>query len=244
MPVKRVIRGDLDKVYIDSNAECFLICSYILSKGDIKTNKLSNKYCNIEILEANKMYYLAITSGRLGVEDNVQVRRFNSEVIVKKLYLDECKKREKEGYSKVEVVSIYPHCSECAKKFVSEKNIISKDVAKEIKEKNKDKVLPKEVKKESKKSEINPKVAKLVSNIYYEANQVIAKNLDPSSFQNSDSLMGMINLNMINRGREILKEIAVYQNKLVVAKRNISKLEYIIAELSNQYNSTIPRVFY
>ena len=41
---KRIIRGDMDRVYDDANATCHLICSYILSKGDIKTNKLSNKF--------------------------------------------------------------------------------------------------------------------------------------------------------------------------------------------------------
>ena len=122
---KRIIRGDMDRVYDDPNAICHLICSYILSKGDIKTNKLSNKFANIEILHANGLYYLAITSGRLGaVDNNIVVRRFNSETIVKKLYLEECKKREQEGYMKVEVVSIYPNCSESAKKFVSNKNVI------------------------------------------------------------------------------------------------------------------------
>ena len=240
---KRIIRGDLDRVYDDANAVCNLICSYILSKGDIKTNKLSNKFANIEILHANGLYYLAITSGRLGaVDNNIIVRRFNSEVIVKKLYLEECAKREQEGYSKVEVVSIYPNCSEAAKKFVSNKNVISKEEAKNIKEKSTAKLKEPVKQGEVKKVEIDPKVAKFVKNVYFEANQTIKKSLNPTAFQRSDTPLGMINLTMINRGRDILKEIAALQNKLAVAKRNREKLMENIAVLSNMYNSTIPRV--
>ena len=58
------IVGDIDKVYTNANVECMKIASYIYSKGDIKTNKVSNKFCNIEILKDGKMCYLAITSGR------------------------------------------------------------------------------------------------------------------------------------------------------------------------------------
>ena len=39
---ERIIRGDLDRIYDDPNATCHLICSYILSKGELKTNKVCN----------------------------------------------------------------------------------------------------------------------------------------------------------------------------------------------------------
>lgn len=243
MADKRVIRGDLDRVYDDAKAKCHLICSYILSKGDLKTNKLSNKFCNIEILQANGLYYLAITSGRLGTENNnIVVRRFNSEVVVKNLYLQECKSREQEGYSKVEVISIYPNCSEAAKQHISKKNIISKDEARDIKEKSKAVLKnPVQVQK-SEQIKIDPQVERFVRNVYFEANQTIKSSLNPSAFQRSDTPLGMINLNMINKGRECLKEISNIQNKLVVAKRNQDKFMENIANLSNMYNSTIPRV--
>ena len=93
------IVGDIDKVYTNINATCYKIASYIYSKGDIKTNKVSNKFYNIEILQLEKSYYLAVTSGRLGGNDiQVQVRRYYSEPLVKKLYLDECQKKLKAGY--------------------------------------------------------------------------------------------------------------------------------------------------
>ena len=131
----KVIRGDLDGVYNDASATCHLIRSFILSKGDLKTNSLSNKFCNVEILKANGLYYFVTTSGRLGAENNnATVRRLNSERIASQLFLDECKKRAKEGYTQVDVVSIYPNCSACAKNFVSEKNIMSKEEAQEIKD--------------------------------------------------------------------------------------------------------------
>lgn len=245
MPVKKDERNirDMDKVYDDASATCHLICSYILSKGDIKTNKLSNKFANIEILQANGLCYLAITSGRLGSKDiTIVVRRFNSETIVKKLYLEECKKREQEGYSKVEVISIYPNCSEAAKQFVSQKNVVSKETAKTIKENSKATLKDPVKVAEKKQSEINPKVAKFVQTVYFEANQSIKKSLNPAAFQRNDTPLGMINLNMINRGRDILGEIGALQNKLATAKRNRTLLMENIANLSNMYNSTIPRV--
>ncbi len=244
MPAKkeRNIR-DMDGVYDNPSATCHLICSYILSKGDLKTNKLSNKFANIEILQSNGLCYLAITSGRLGSSDiTIVVRRFNSEVIVKKLYLEECKKREQEGYSKVEVVSIYPNCSEAAKQFVSKKNVVSKEVAKDIKEKSTAKLKDPVVINKENKSDINPKVAKLVQTIYFEANQTIKKSLNPAAFQRNDTPLGMINLNMINKGRDILGQIATFQNKLATAKRNRNILIENIVTLSNMYNSTIPRI--
>ena len=240
---ERIIRGDLDRIYDDPNATCHLICSYILSKGELKTNKVSNKFCNIEILKGNGLFYLAITSGRLGSSDiTIRVKRFNSEVVVKERYLEECKNRQQEGYSKVEVVSIYPNCSEAAKQFVSQKNIISKEDAKEIKEKSTAKLKEPIVVTKQSDFEIDPKVAKFVKNVYFEANQTIKKSLNPSAFQRNDTPLGMINLNMINKGRDILAEVATLQNKLAKAKRNREMLMENIAVLSNMYNSTIPRV--
>ena len=88
MPVKkeRDIK-DMDRVYDNPSAVCKLISSYILSKGDLKTNKVSNKFANIEILQANGLHYLAVTSGRFGSSDiAIRVKRFNSEVFVKDRY--------------------------------------------------------------------------------------------------------------------------------------------------------------
>jgi hypothetical protein len=243
----KTIRGDLDGVYNDANATCHLIRSFILSKGDLKTNSLSNKFCNVEILKGTGsntgLYYFVTTSGRLGADNNnATVRRVNSERVASQLFLDECKKRAKEGYTQVDVVSIYPNCSACAKNFVSEKNIMSKEEAKEIKNKSKvDIELPKIVKKET-DFNIDKEVARFVKNVYYEANQSVKKSISPAAFQNKDNLAGVLNIKMIARGRDILKEISLIQNKLAVAKRNRNALMESIANLSNMYNSTIPRV--
>lgn len=249
MPNNRIIRGDLDRVYDDPNATCHLIRAYVYSKGDLKTNSVSNKFCNIEILKANNLFYLVITSGRLGGnENNIIVRRLNSDKIVRKLYMDECQKREKEGYSKVEVVSIYPNCSEAAKQYVSSRNVISKDEAEEIKENSKiekdkkEKINQSITKSKEPEIKLDPKVVKFVQNVYFEANQTIKKSLNPSAFQRNDTPLGMINLNMINKGRELLVQIGEVQNKLATAKRNRNKLMENIAILSNMYNSTIPRI--
>ena len=240
------IVGDIDKVYTNANVECMKIASYIYSKGDIKTNKVSNKFCNIEILKDGKMCYLAITSGRLGSDDiQARIKRFASEIMVKNIYLDECKKRLREGYNEVEVISIYPNCSAAAKGFVTEKNVLDSNVAKGIIDKNKELAEELKATKPEKKVEvkaISPKVSKLVETIYAEANQTIKKSINPEQFQSSENPLGMINHKMILRGREILKQISEVQNKLATAKRNIDKLRNNIAELSNMYNMTIPRV--
>lgn len=240
MAQKRIVR-DMDKVYDNPNAVCTHIKSYIYSKGDLSTNKLSNKFCNIEVLEANNFYYMVVTSGRLGAGDiTVLARRFSSKVYSFEAYSEECKKREKDGYQPVDVISIYPNCSEAAKQFVSEKNLSSKSIAQKIVDKSGRQA--EKIKKVSKQVDIHPKVQQLVKTIYFEANQSVKESLNPIAFQRSDNPLGMLNLNMINKGRAILDEIAKLQNKLVVAKRNRSIMEENIAELSNRYNSTIPRI--
>ena len=239
----KVIRGDLDGVYNDASATCHLIRSFILSKGDLKTNSLSNKFCNVEILKANGLYYFVTTSGRLGAENNnATVRRLNSERIASQLFLDECKKRAKEGYTQVDVVSIYPNCSACAKNFVSEKNIMSKEEAQEIKDNSKVNIVLPKVEKRANTVKLDKEVVQFVKNVYYEANQSIKNTLNPAAFQNNNNLAGVLNLKMIERGRGILKEISFVQNKLAVAKRGRDELMQTIANLSNMYNSTIPRV--
>ena len=140
------------------------------------------------------------------------------------------------------MVSIYPNCSEAAKKYVSERNVISKSDAEEIKEKSTAKLKEPIIVNKSAAFEIDPKVAKFVKNVYFEANQTIKKSLNPAAFQRNDTPLGMITLNMINKGRDILGQIGVIQNKLATAKRNRDVLMENIAVLSNMYNSTIPRV--
>lgn len=252
----RVIRGDLDKVYDNPNATCLYISSYIYSKGDISTNRVSNKFCNLEVLTHNGLYYYVKTSGRLGAEDNnVIVRRVNSEIYVRKSFDEECKKMNREGYSQVEVVSIYPNCSAAAKKFVSEKNVLSTGAAKEIQEGQQDKIekakengLIKKCSSTNGSSEkLNPKVAQLVKNLYYEASSElknVKKSLNPELFQNDNAPLGMINHRMIERGREILDNIGVALNSYNGVKRESTKVKYMeqIANYSNMYNSTIPRV--
>lgn len=245
MPKKKIIPGDIDGVYDDEQATCHLIRAFVYSKGNAKTGSVSNKFCNIEILKANDLFYLAITSGRLGAsENNALVRRLNSETMMKKVFLDECAKREKSGYSQVEVISIYPNCSAAAKKFVSQRNVISKEQAHEIKRQSKvteDRNAVNTSKFEPEQS-VHPKVEKLVKSIYNEANQTIKESLNPASFQRGDTPLGMININMINRGRQILVELAKNVDGLSKVKNNQQMYLMNIENLSNQYNSTIPRV--
>lgn len=252
----RVIRGDLDKVYDNPDATCLYISSYIYSKGDISTNRVSNKFCNLEVLSHNGLYYYVKTSGRLGAEDNnIIVRRVNSEVYVRKSFDEECKKMKREGYFQVEVISIYPNCSAAAKKFVSEKNVLSTGEAKEIQDGQQDKIerakeagiiRKRNVSKDT-GDKLDPKVAQLVKNLYYEASaelKNVKKSLNPELFQNDNAPLGMINHRMIERGRDILDNIGMALNSYNSVKRDSTKMKYMeqIANYSNMYNSTIPRV--
>ena len=114
MSVKRIIR-DMDKVYDAGNAACQYITAYVLSKGDLDAKSISNEFCNIEVLECNNLYYLALTTGHIGdSEVNVAVRRFNSVEYVKENYDAERERRQQQGYRQVDVVTLYPNCSTAA----------------------------------------------------------------------------------------------------------------------------------
>lgn len=256
MAEKHILR-DSDKVYDNPDVTCSFITSFILSKGDLKTNKVRNEFCNVEVLEWSTCFYMALTSGHLGGDDiNVLVRRYNSKVYAKEAYDDECAKRLKDGFSPVEVISIYPNCSESAKQFVSEKNMVSKSDAEKILEENKDKNIELSI-KTVEKEKLNPKVEQFVRAVYHEASQSIKESLSPTVFQNETNLIGTVNLNMINKGEAILDEIAKYQNKISenndklktakrkkeVYKQEIEICRQKVMDLSNMYNSTIPRIF-
>ena len=255
MADKHIIR-DADNVYSNSNAVCSHITSFILSKGDVKTNKVQNEFCNVEVLEWSTCFYMALTWGHLGANDiNVLVRRYNSKVYAKDAYDDECERRSKAGFNKVEVISIYPNCSESAKQFVAEKNLVSKEEAQKIIDANQGKMV--EVPKgEAKTIDLDPKVEKFVKAVYFEANQAITQSLNPAAFQNSNNPMGTINLRMIQKGEALLMSIGENQNKILenkeklkTAKRKIETYKMEIEQckqniinLSNEYNSTIPRI--
>lgn len=254
MAEKHILR-DSDGVYSNPDVKCSFITSFILSKGDVKTNKVQNEFCNVEVLEWSTCFYMALTSGHLGGNDiNVLVRRYNSKVYAKDAYDDECRKRSEAGFNKVDVISIYPNCSESAKQFVLEKNLVTQEEAQKIVDENKGKVV--DLSKSEPTFELNPKVKKFVKSVYFEANQSIQKSLNPSVFQNDKNPLGTINLRMIQKGEAILSAIGENQNKIAenkeklkTAKRNIAKYnaeiqmcQNNIVQLSNEYNSTIPRI--
>lgn len=251
MADSRLIRGDMDHIYDDEKAVCKFISSYINFKGDVDTGKVTNKFYNMEILEGNGLFYFVRTSGRLGDSKNntIIVRRLNSEVYVRELYDSECKKMKSQGYNKVEVVSIYPNCSRAAQKFISEKNVISKDEAKDIVREQEEKGTKLEQKSVLKKQDsiLDSSVSRLVKSIYYEANQRIETSIvrDPEAFKQTGNPLGMLNIKMIQSGRECLDIIAEAQNKLVNLKRESTKEKYkgIIVEYSNRYYNIIPHKF-
>lgn len=106
------------------------ITAYVMSKGDLTTQVLSNTFCNVEVLECNKLYYLALTTGQIGGNEvNVAVRRFNSLEYVKENY--DAERRQQQVYRQVVVVvvTIYPNCSTAAQNYVAEHRLLDKKTA-------------------------------------------------------------------------------------------------------------------
>lgn len=245
MEIKRKITGDIDKVYEKDTLECVNIFSFIFSKGDIKTNKISNKFYNIEILKNAPLFYIVTTSGALGGSlDNVVVIKSRNEKAAKEAFLQKVEEKQKQGYKRVEVVTIYPHCSASARNFVQAKRVLSRDEAQKIKENSKlevkVEVKDRDVKVENKK-ELDKRVAKFVKDIYDEIGEELRDKMSAESFQNENSMFGVLSHVAYNEGRNLLNLIAEKQNKLAVAKRNRDKIQSEIVNLSNQYNMTIPR---
>lgn len=249
MAIKRAIR-DMDKVYDNSAAVCVYITAYVLSKGDINTNTVSNEFCNIEVLECNNLYYLALTTGHIGGNEvNVAVRRFNSKEYVKDNYDAERERRQQQGYQQVEVVTIYPNCSVAAQNYVAEHRLLDKESAEKVL-KRADKTTVANVKKAVESNTkhveqpIHPKVAELVKNIYYEADMRIKESIDPHALNAGNGQFGVLTQATINNGRKLLKEIAKVQNEMAMPKNkdNVTVYQQKLVELSNRYNTTIPRV--
>jgi hypothetical protein len=249
MAVKRNIR-DMDKVYDNAGATCVYITAYVQSKGDLTANTISNDFCNIEVLECANLYYLVLTTGSIGGNTiNVAVRRFNSKEYVKENYDIERKSRIEQGYRQVEVVTIYPNCSVAAQNYVAEHRLLDKKAANKVIKHADEKAVAKitnakvaELKTTQPK--LHPKVAELVENIYYEADMRIKESIDPHVLNAGDSQFGMLTQNTIKAGRKLLKEIAKVQNEMAAPKNKDKTAEYQskLVQLSNAYNSTIPRV--
>lgn len=246
MAVKRNIR-DMDKVYDNAGATCVYITAYVHSQGDLATNTISNDFCNIEVLECEHLYYLVLTTGSIGGNMiNVAVRRFNSKEYVKENYDSERKSRLEQGYQQVDVVTLYPNCSVAAQNYVAEHRLMDKASAekviqhadKSVVDNKKNSTLAVTVER------LHPKVAKLVENIYYEADMRIKESIDPRVLNTGNSQFGMLTADTINKGRRILKEIAKVQNALYAPKNveNAQVYKQKLVDLSNKYNSTIPRM--
>ena len=242
MDIKRNIKGDIDNAYENADLECVNIFSYVYSKGDLKSNKLSNKFYNLEILTNKSLYYTVETSGAVGGTcDNVMVTRIRNAEMARKIFLEKTNLKERQGYNKVEVVSIYPHCSLAARNFVQSKRVMSKNEAAQIKENTK--VALKDRVKSVQKAEpiLDEKVVSFVKNIYNEVGEELKRTLSSDLFKDDSNVLGMLSIRAIRQGRTILEKIAERQNKLAIVKRNKEKLLEEVAELSNSYNMTIPR---
>mgnify|MGYP002677760616 CR=1 FL=1 len=245
MSVKRNIR-DMDKVYDNAGATCVYITAYVHSKGDLTANTISNDFCNIEVLECANLYYLVLTTGSIGGNTiNVAVRRFNSKEYVKENYDIERKSRIEQGYQQVDVVTLYPNCSVAAQNYVAEHRLVDKATAERVIQ-HADMSVVNSIKNSthSPVERLHTKVAELVENIYYEADERIKATVDPRVLNTGNSQFGMVTADTINKGRNILKEIAKVQNALYAPKNAENEQVYKqkLVDLSNKYNSTIPRM--
>lgn len=246
MAVKRNIR-DMDKVYDNTGASCVYITSYVHSQGDLDANTINNEFCNIEVLECANLYYLVLTTGSIGGKEiNVAARRFNSKEYVKENYDSERKKRIAQGYQQVDVVTLFPNCSVAAQNYVAEHRLVDKATAEKVIQ-NANKNVVRNLKNDTRKQaveKLHTKVAELVESIYNEADIRIKESIDPRILNTSNSQFGMLTADTINKGRTILKAIANVQNTIVKQKdvENTQAYKQKLVDLSNKYNTTIPRM--
>lgn len=242
------IKGDIDRVYLSESAglECLGIMCFVKSEGSVTGGSLINVFANFEILKGNGLFYFIVTRGVIGSDvDEVRVRRLNSEVYVRDVYLEESAAAESSGYTKVEVVTILPHCSMAARRFVSNKNALSTDAATKVVSAVKTRerragvsgrAAKRGASKVQKKTSGSPEVDALVQRLYWEQNTAIQSVLRPSDFNASaQSALGMLSLDTLRKARVELKTLIKLLNEPGTS------LE-MIAYHSNRYNTLVPRV--
>lgn len=245
MDIQRKIVGDLDKVYTNYNAdiECKEITAFVKSQGNVHTGRVVNKFYNVELCECAYSFYLIITSGTIGsAKQDVKVEAYSNGVYLKEQYTMWVNKLKKNGFKELDILALDGNtCSQYARNFIEECKLkMSKEEAKEIVS-NSSKVL--DTNTSTKTPVIDKAVARFVDIIYKEADMMMKDYLDTSKLQGSGSI-GVVSKASIETGRNLLSMILVVQNKLAIEKNKEKQAELMneIAQLSNKYNTVIPRV--
>lgn len=234
-----------DNIYMSNEATCVHIREYVYSKGAVNGG-LINKFCNLEILTDGVMFYLIKTYGDIGGKKALaQVKRYTSDLYARKWYQKECDSLEDEGYKRVVLVNLSVYCTVASEKFLLERYIPEKNVAKasakEVKQRNTD--IVNRVKKPviKRTNTLNPAVSEFVKSIYNEAGAVMRASLNPAAFNGLNGMTGVLSLDTIKRGQKILEEISKIQRAIQSNSIDARVGAQKIVNLSNEYNSTIPR---
>jgi poly [ADP-ribose] polymerase len=182
---------------------------------DVRAN--SNKFYTIELHECNGKYRIFTDYGRLGVTSKKEVRETDSKYSAESEFDRILREKLKKGYVEVELAQSTSG-SEKAKELIDTTQIkVDKKTT------------------TTKKSNLEPVIQIFVKQIFEEAGQKLNHFVKGSAAQDGASPLGKLSVNQINKGRNILQEIAY-----LIDKTNSYSS---ILSLSNEFYRHIPKSF-
>lgn len=160
-----------------------------LNYFDPKVN--SNKFYIAEIHQNGTEYRLYINYGRQGQNGQESAKPYMSADSARKAFNDKVRSKTKKGYVEIELAT-FNRGSDKGQTLVNDNAISIADIPKQ----------------KSKKSKLIPAVAKLVKQLYEEANQAISMSLSGKAKSDITAPLGNLGQNGIDKGRTILKKIS------------------------------------
>lgn len=226
-PKKQIHRVMIDTAKDDFYADDYSVVRKVyLNFFDPKVN--SNKFYVAEVHSSNagKGFRLYINYGRNGEHGAENAQPFNSLDAALSAYEKKVKSKRAKGYKDVDI-AVSTKGSEKAQNIVNTASLGS--LANNIKSTG------------SKKSSLSPSIQQLVKKIYDEANQAVS--LSVSGKANSDTAgpLGNMGINGINKGRQILNDIAYAiqrRDAYAVEQGSIAYYTYVPRKLSSRLQKT------
>lgn len=181
----------------------------------------SNKYYTIELHECNGRYRVFTDYGRLGVTSTKQVRETDNLYTAESEFEKILKSKLKKGYIEVELAQ----------------STTGSQKAQELIDASQIKVVKKSSSRK-KKSDLDPQVQEFVKQIFDEAGKKLNTLVKGDVNSDGASPLGKLSVNQIEKGRNILQEIA----DIINFKKDRITIDDVIF-LSREYYANIPKVF-
>lgn len=208
-----------EKYIGDKGFENFTIEEKVsLNYFDVKAN--SNKYYTIEIHKSGSNIRIFTDYGRVGMTSTKQVRYPSDMYEAKKEFDRIQKEKEKKGYLKIDLAQSSTGSTK-AQELI--------DITKVIQQPTK--------KTRTKKSKLPIEIQEFVKQIYDEAGSKLNTLVKGKSSSDGSSPLGKLSIQQINKGRNILQDIA----NIINSKTKIEVND--VLSLSNEYYRNIPKAF-